>query len=45
MLGIMFTEDEEMKTWLLNTGDAILAMREPDGKFGLENEIFLDDNY
>jgi predicted NAD-dependent protein-ADP-ribosyltransferase YbiA (DUF1768 family) len=45
MLGIMFTEDEEMKTWLLNTGDAILAMSEPDGKFGLGNEIFLDDNY
>jgi len=43
MLQIMFTQDLEMKEWLLSTDDAILGMSEPDDKFGLGNEILLDD--
>ncbi len=31
-----------MKKWLLSTDDAILTMCEPDAKFGLANEIFVD---
>ncbi len=31
-----------MKEWLLSADDAILAMCEPDAKFGLANEIFVN---
>jgi hypothetical protein len=34
--------EKDMKEWLLSTDDAILAMCEPDAKFGLANEVFID---